>query len=559
MTMSSLPMVGGEWAGYRLRAVLGRGGMSVVYKAEHPRLGSFVALKVLAPELATDDVFRARFLEESRIAASLNHPNVVPIYDMGPCDELLFIAMRYVPGSDLRAVLKARHVISPDQALPLIGQAGRALDAAHRHGLVHRDVKPGNILVEHGADDDPDRGYLADFGITKHAISRSGLTATGEMVGTIDYVAPEQIKGQTVDGRADIYSLGCVLYECLTGTVPFPKDLDAAVILAHIEEQPPAPSTVRPGLPPAIDGVVERVLAKEPEDRYPSCREFLAAAHTAMPDLAADPPSVLAHRSDPHARTTRPPGSSSQPRGTEGRAASAGPPAQPPGPPQRAGGPSRWLAGIGIAVLILAAGVAGWAISRSTSRASTGRSAAGSSRHSSAPAPNALMAALAQTDQSMTAKGLLPPATCHARSASLVSCTHPASSINSATFRTYTSLNALYAAYKADVKALAPNQQFRANYGDCTARKTDGEVSWNHDYQHPHNYSLQQSRSGTLSDDEAAGRVFCTFMNSQLYMIWTQKDGRLLAMLNGQPHDNAWQWWVGVHHSIDINGTSMHM
>jgi len=190
--MVTLPMVGDELAGYRLRGVLGRGGMSVVYEAENPRLGSTVALKVLAPELATNDLFRARFLRESRIAASLNHPNVIPIYDMGAHDDLLFIAMRYVVGSDLRAVLKAKGVLTPDQALLLIGQAGRALDAAHRNGLVHRDVKPGNILIEGVSDDEsePDHVYLSDFGLSKHAASRSGLTATGEFMGTVDYISP---------------------------------------------------------------------------------------------------------------------------------------------------------------------------------------------------------------------------------------------------------------------------------------------------------------------------------------------------------------------------------
>ncbi len=286
--MPTLPMVGDELAGYRLRGVLGRGGMSVVYEAENPRLGSTVALKVLAPELATDDVFRARFLKESRTAASLNHPNVIPIYDMGTHEDLLFIAMRYVAGQDLRGVLKAKHVLAPEQAVLVCGQAGRALDVAHRHGLVHRDVKPGNILVEHGADEDePDHIYLTDFGITKHAASRSGLTATGEFMGTIDYIAPEQIQGRPVDGRADIYSLGCVLYECLTGRVPFAKDVDAAVIWAHVEEMPTTPSTLQPTLPREIDEVISKALAKDPADRYATCREFIAAARGAIGAPAA--------------------------------------------------------------------------------------------------------------------------------------------------------------------------------------------------------------------------------------------------------------------------------
>ncbi len=175
--MSGLPLVGDEFAGYRVRSVLGRGGMSVVYQAENLRLSSVIALKVLAPELAADDVFRARFLEESRIAASLNHPNVIPIFDMGSHEDLLYIAMRYVSGTDMRQMIKKRGRILPANALFLVGQAARALDAAHRKGLVHRDVKPGNLLIERGSDEaDPDHVYLADFGITKHAMSRSGLT-----------------------------------------------------------------------------------------------------------------------------------------------------------------------------------------------------------------------------------------------------------------------------------------------------------------------------------------------------------------------------------------------
>ena len=281
--MAGLPLVGDEFAGYRVRSVLGRGGMSVVYQAENLRLSSIIALKVLAPELASDDVFRARFLEESRIAASLNHPNVIPIYDMGSQDDLLYIAMRYVSGTDMRQMIKKRGRILPATALFLVGQAARALDAAHRKGLVHRDVKPGNLLIERGSDDaDPDHVYLADFGITKHAMSRSGLTSTGQFLGTIDYVAPEQIRGTSVLGLADQYSLGCVLYECLTGRVPFEKDLDAAIIWAHVEETPTMPTVLRPELPPQVDEVFGRVLAKRPDERYGSCREFVEAARMAL-------------------------------------------------------------------------------------------------------------------------------------------------------------------------------------------------------------------------------------------------------------------------------------
>jgi serine/threonine protein kinase len=299
--MPELPLVGDEFAGYRLRAVLGRGGMSTVYQAENPRLGNVIALKVLAPELATDDVFRTRFLEESRIAAAMNHPHVIPIHDMGSTDGLLYIAMRCVAGTDLRQMISKRGRLLPDTAIFLISQAARALDAAHRRGLVHRDVKPGNLLAERGNDDsDPDHLYLADFGITKPAIGRTGLTATGAFLGTIDYVAPEQIRGLSVLGMADQYSLGCVLYECLTGRVPFEKDLDAAIIWAHVEEPPTRLTLLRPDLPPAIDEVFARVLAKQPGDRYENCREFVAAARRALamqdPALAASAPAAWSPR-----------------------------------------------------------------------------------------------------------------------------------------------------------------------------------------------------------------------------------------------------------------------
>jgi hypothetical protein len=290
--MPDLPLVGDEFAGYRLRAVLGRGGMSTVYQAENPRLGNVIALKVLAPELASDDVFRTRFLEESRIAAAMNHPHVIPIHDMGSGDGLLYIAMRCVSGTDLRQMISKRGRLLPDTAVFLLSQAARALDAAHRRGLVHRDVKPGNLLVERGNEDagaEPDHLYLADFGITKPAIGRSGLTSSGQFLGTIDYVAPEQIRGLSVLGMADQYSLGCVLYECLTGRVPFEKDLDAAIIWAHVEEAPTPATALRPDLPTAIDEVFDRVLAKQPGDRYASCREFMTAARSALrvPETAA--------------------------------------------------------------------------------------------------------------------------------------------------------------------------------------------------------------------------------------------------------------------------------
>src|SRR5690242_8750358 len=310
--MPAEPMVGTEFAGYRLNAVISRTNMSVVYTAEHPRLGHAVALKVLAPDLASNDRFRERFVSESRMAAGIRHPNVIPIYDAGPSDGLLYIAMLYVAGADLRAILKERGRLTPDQAVLLLGQAGRGLDAAHRQSLVHRDVKPGNILVERGEDQDPDHVYLSDFGITKRALTHTGLTSTGQFVGTVDYIAPEQIAGGHVDRRADIYSLGCVLYECLVGNVPFVKEYDQAIVYSHQHDATPRVSQLRPELGEAIDQVIARATAKNPDDRYPSCRAMMDAAAEAF-GLADSRPIRVATVISDHPAQAAPPAYPSTP------------------------------------------------------------------------------------------------------------------------------------------------------------------------------------------------------------------------------------------------------
>jgi YVTN family beta-propeller protein len=275
--------LGTELLGYRIEAQIGRGGMSVVYRAHHETLDRKVALKVLAPELREDERFRERFLRESKLAASIEHPNIVPIYDAGEVDGRLYIAMRHVEGSDLKTLLRREGALEPRRALVLVAQLADALDAAHARGLVHRDVKPSNVLV-----DGAGRPYLSDFGLTKSVSDRSALTATGQIVGTVDYVAPELIEGKAVDGRADVYSLGCVLYECLTGEVPFPRDSELAVLFAHVQEPPPRPSDRRPELGRELDGVIAKALAKAPEQRYATDAELVEAARTALP-VAAPP------------------------------------------------------------------------------------------------------------------------------------------------------------------------------------------------------------------------------------------------------------------------------
>jgi hypothetical protein len=275
------PKIGTEFAGYQIEGVLGRGGMSVVFRALNLNLGNTVALKFMNLELAEDDRFRERFVRESRTAASLSHPNIIPIYAAGDWEGLLYIAMRYVAGKDLKALIRARAPLPLPRTVSIIGQVGGALDAAHSKGLIHRDIKPGNVLMESRSAGDADHVYLSDFGVTKHKLSRSGLTSTGHFVGTVAYVSPEQARGEGVDHRSDIYSLGCVIYECLTGVVPFDKDEDYAMLLAHVQEEPRPVSTLRRDLPPDLDALVARALAKDPEDRYQSCRELVADLRSA--------------------------------------------------------------------------------------------------------------------------------------------------------------------------------------------------------------------------------------------------------------------------------------
>jgi serine/threonine protein kinase len=624
--MPGLPLVGDEYAGYRVRSVLGRGGMSVVYQAENLRLSNVIALKVLSPELADDDVFRARFLEESRIAASLNHPNVIPIYDMGSKDDLLYIAMRYVSGTDMRQMIKKRGRLRPDTALFLIGQAARALDAAHRKGLVHRDVKPGNLLVERGDDEgDPDHVYLADFGITKHAMSRSGLTSTGQFLGTIDYVAPEQIRGMSVLGMADQYSLGCVLYECLTGRVPFEKDLDAAIIWAHVEEMPTMPTILRPELPPEVDEVFGRVLAKRPDERYGSCREFVDAARHALgifdtgsaaysspssemltgaplpslppfsqpqksawwnstpslPDAGAPVAAAAGAAVESAAVESGAVGSGAVGSGAVGSGAvgSGARPAsghtmtshrRPPGPadggdsgaPPPAGRPPRrrwyaqpaWLAAL-VVLILVGAGAGTWVGLHGGSKPKAAAKMNMASMPAKAkPTVSALMTAVKVANESPGSIGKLPASTCKQQGSTKVTCTGPSLGVTSVGFQTYPSLTALYAAYTAQVKSLN-NGKFQQNFNDCGAGATFGEVGWNHLLQHPKTYSVAQMSMGKVTEDQAAGRVFCTYTGGYEYMLWTQDAGNMLALVVGPVHNDVWLWWAAVHHNIGLGGS----
>ena len=314
-------------AGYSLEAQVGKGGMAVVFRARDERLDRLVALKILAPELTADQAFRRRFIAESRAAAAVDDPHILPVYEAGEADGVLFIAMRFVQGGDLRRVLEREGALPPDRAAAFISPVASALDAAHGAGLVHRDVKPANILVD-ARPRRPDHVYLSDFGVSKRATA-SVRTVTGQYMGTVYYSAPEQIQGRVVDGRADQYALGCVAYQLLTGQVPFERDDDVAVLFAHVSEPPPSLGARLPGLPGAADEVLARALAKAPDDRYGSCEDFADALREAL-GLAPYNPSGSAFAPDhpqtqivmPHAEiATPPPGSGGLDAAGAGKAA----------------------------------------------------------------------------------------------------------------------------------------------------------------------------------------------------------------------------------------------
>ncbi|MEU0007761.1 serine/threonine-protein kinase [Streptomyces sp. NPDC006314] len=280
-------LIGREIAGYRVERELGRGGMAVVYCAKDLRLGRTVALKLLAPEYTRNDAFRRRFAQESRVAAAIDHPNIVPVFEAGEADGILYIAMCFVSGLDLRALIDREGPLPVATALRVAAQLASALDAAHARDLVHRDVKPGNVLVAEGVDSDhPEHVYLTDFGLAKKSLSLTGFTTAGEFVGTLDYVAPERIAGRPVDGRSDLYSLACVVHETLTGAPPFHCADHLDLLWAHQYDPPPALSEERPDIPPAADDVLKRALAKIPDDRYGSCLEFVAALRAATGEVS---------------------------------------------------------------------------------------------------------------------------------------------------------------------------------------------------------------------------------------------------------------------------------
>ena len=393
--------IGTEIAGYRVESLLGRGGMSVVYLAEHVRLGRRVALKLLAPMLSDDETYRDRFQRESRRAAELDHPNVVPIFDAGEVDGQLFIAMRYIEGCDLKTLIRREGSLGMGRTLFILEQAADGLDAAHERNLIHRDVKPGNILIAEPSE----QVYLTDFGVVKHTASK-GLTRTGFFIGTVDYAAPEQIEGLPVDARTDVYALGCVLYECLVGKAPFDRDAEINVMHAHLIDAPPLLTASRPDLPKALNRVLASALAKAKDDRYDTCGQLIEAARVAArqrstttvhrdredagPAEAEAPAAASAEMTTTEPPTPAPPDAGAaviatpvtdRPDADALPVGAEAPPAQPAGAPPPAsgdGGGGRrrdrraWLAAGAVLVAALLAAAVVYAVTRESNSGPTG-------------------------------------------------------------------------------------------------------------------------------------------------------------------------------------------
>ncbi len=323
--------------GYRLEEQIGLGGMAVVFRARDARLDRQVALKILAPALAADEAFRHRFIRESKMAAAVDDPHIIPVYEAGEADGALFIAMRYVRGGDVRSLLNREGTLSAARVAAIISPVASALDTAHAAGLVHRDVKPANMLLD-ARSGRPDHVYLSDFGLSKEALGATGLTAANQFLGTVDYAAPEQVTGKAVGGAADQYALGCAAYEMLTGEPPFRRDQAIAVLYAHMSEPPAPVSSRRPGLPAALDPVLDRVLAKSPADRYPTCAAFTSALRQAI-GLAPYDAAEQANR--PATEVARPAGPVTPPAETAGP-----PPWATPAPGQYLPGDQPYIPGL---------------------------------------------------------------------------------------------------------------------------------------------------------------------------------------------------------------------
>jgi predicted Ser/Thr protein kinase len=529
--MASRTRIGTQVAGFRIESVLGRGGMSVVYVAEQVRLGRKVALKVLTTELAWDEQFRERFVRESQIAAAIDHPNIIPIYDAGEDDGLLYIAMRFVEGPDLKEVLK-RGNLGVGRTIFLIEQVASALDAAHAHSLVHRDVKPGNILLE----ETTDHAYLTDFGVAKQTTAR-GLTSTGHFLGTVEYAAPEQIEGGPVDARTDVYALGCVLYECLTSTPPFSQGTEHAVLHAHLVDPPPSVTRVRPDLPHGLDGVIATALAKDPGERFASCGELVHAARNAASGTArriesARPPA-------PTIASTEVPAAPPPPEpGTQDGTVAPEPVAQTTetAPHEFRLTPMKLLLMMLLLVLVAAAASGGvvYLLTRNDEPAAPAAVAKGPVIHpleALVPAPVwDTCKTVAKRPGAVESAVCLPPKDATTFTPDRLE------------LSTYASGAAVQRAYEAERRS----HSVKRNFGACNGLSWGGEGAWLH------------NPSAPGSPPKPGGSRFCYFQGDNVVIVWTHRKFKQathtdllgIAVEGGSDHPGLYGWWRFWHHRI---------
>jgi serine/threonine-protein kinase len=556
---SSGTRIGTTIAGYRLEALLGRGGMSVVYRAEQVRLGRTVALKLLAEALTHDPSFRERFERESRHAAEIDHPNIIPIFDAGEAEGQLFIAMRYVRGTDLRTIIEHEGALGVGRTLLYLQQASGALDAAHDRNLIHRDVKPANILVEQPSE----RVYLSDFGIVKHTAS-PGMTRTGVFVGTVDYASPEQIEGLTVDARADVYALGCVLFECLTGRAPFGRDSEVAVMHAHLAEAPPSLHEVRPDLPRTLDRVIGIAMAKSADDRYDSCEELMTAVHAAAEDRGTTTSRTSRSPANGDARAAAadgavPPTIVDQPK--KGRPPKEPrPPRQPGGGGGGGGGVPSWVPVVGAMVIgaLLAAIVAlfvtrddgggGGTQTVVLTQTSTNGSVTTSTQTTTTSTGSTVTSAF---DPKTTQLGKVVPQTilkdCSLADSPVTgametaNCAPPADAggqfyPTSWTLSVYPSSQAMLAAYNN----LQTLHKLQNGKGDCNGVSWGGAGPWLH------------------GPGKPGGRRLCYFQGGHAIIVWThEKLGQAdhidflgQAQADDLDHPELFSWWRFWHHRM---------
>ena len=530
--MATPTRIGTEVAGFRIESVLGRGGMSVVYVAEQMRLGRKVALKVLTTELSWDEHFRERFVRESHIAATIDHPNIIPIYDAGEADGLLYIAMRFVQGPDLKDVLK-RGSLGVGRTIFLIEQLASALDAAHAHSLVHRDVKPGNILLEESTD----HAYLTDFGVAKQTTAR-GLTSTGHFLGTVEYAAPEQIEGGPVDARTDVYALGCVLYECLTNSPPFSHGTEHAVLHAHLVDPPPSVSHVRPELPHAFDGVIATAMAKAADDRFGSCGELAHAARNAASGASRRVEAVPQGRTDTIASAPAAPAA-------ESPAAAPEPPPPPGDPATDETTPRRepWLTPakqllLTLLLVVLAAtasGVIVYLLTRNDHAAAPPATSRG-------PVVHPLSAVVPQPIWQTCTKQATP----RAGAFETAVCVPPKGATTFYPDRlelsTFASGAAVQRAYEAERRL----HRVPRNRGSCTGLSWGGEGPWLH------------NPSAAGAAPKPGGSRFCYFAGNDVVIVWTHRkfgqpthtDLLGIARKGGSDHPGLYDWWRFWHHRI---------